>query len=373
MHYFIEESDAGKRTSTTLTSLSLKFKMILDWCELLSRGLKFSNNFTYFIWILLVLYVFKYLVRRILTLTPLVFALSVAVFFMIRLTPTDPIVSITNGRRISDETRRALIAQYALDKPLISQYALWITKAFQGDLGDSFKHRQPVTSLLAARLPTTLQLTMMSAVFAVVLAIPIGVVSAARKNTALDRILSGFTVVCASSPSFLAAIVLMLLFSFRLKWFPAFGTGKNFGENLYYLALPSFALSLNLVALIARITRSHMITELESNYALTEIAKGTAYWRILLSHCLKNALIPVITVGSIQIGTMIVGAVMVENVFALGGLGALLIEGIKNADYPVVQSIIVLLVIIFLFLNLVVDTIYTLIDPRIRAAYGQRH
>ncbi|MDR0655074.1 MAG: ABC transporter permease [Treponema sp.] len=312
----------------------------------------------------------RYAFKRLLTLLPLLAVVSAAVFFLIRLTPSDPIASITGGRRISDETRAALTAQYHLDRSLPEQYFIWIGNVFRGSLGDSFRHRQPVTQLLAARFPTTIQLVLMSAFFAVVLAIPAGVMSAVRKNSLIDRVISVFMVFCVSSPVFLNAIVLMLLFSLRLRWFPAFGAGRGFFENLYYLCLPAFALSLNMVSLMGRITRDRMIGELKSNYALALTAKGTRRSRIIVRHCLKNTLIPVITVASIQIGGMVVGAVLVENVFALGGIGALLIEGIQASDYPVVQAIILLLVLVFLILNLAVDMIYAVIDPRVRAAAG---
>jgi peptide/nickel transport system permease protein len=314
------------------------------------------------------LYLTRYLLKRTLALIPILLAVSVAVFFLIRLTPSDPIASLTSGRKISDETRAALISQYHLDKSLPEQYMLWLTGLARGSLGDSFKHRQPVAALLAARAPTTLQLVFMSTVFAVILAIPVGVFSAIRKNTPLDRLLSGFMVLCVSSPVFLNAIVLILIFALKLHWFPSFGAGHSFSENLYYLALPSFALSLNMVALMGRITRARMIGELSSAYSLALAAKGTPFTRIVVTHCLKNTLVPVITVAGIQIGTMVVGAVLVENVFALGGIGALLIDGIKSSDYPVVQSIMLLLVALFLALNLAVDAIYALIDPRIRNA-----
>ncbi|AEF84203.1 oligopeptide transport system permease protein OppB [Treponema primitia ZAS-2] len=310
----------------------------------------------------------RYIAKRILVLIPILLVVSVAIFFLIRLTPSDPMASITNGRRIGDETRAALIAQYHLDQSLPRQYFIWITNVFRGNLGDSFKHRQSVAYLLAARLPTTIQLVLMSAVFAVLLAIPAGVLCAVKRDSILDRIVSGIMIFCVSSPVFLNAIVLMLIFALRLRWFPAFGAGHNFGENLYYLALPAFALSLNMVALMGRITRDRMIGELKSNYALALTAKGTPRRRILAVHCLKNTLIPVITVAGIQIGSMVIGAVLVENVFALGGIGALLIEGIQSADYPLVQGIIMFLVALFLLLNLVVDIVYVLIDPRIRAA-----
>ena len=309
-----------------------------------------------------------YIIRRILSLVPIVLVVSILIFSLVRLTPSDPIGSITTGRKISDETRAALISQYHLDESLPRQYLIWIGNAVRGNLGDSFRYRQPVSALLAARLPNTIQLVLMSTVFAVLLALPMGIASAIKKDTAFDRTVSGFMIFCVSSPVFLNAILLMLVFSFRLKWFPAFGAGRGFAENLYYLCLPAFALSLNMVALMGRIVRDRMIGEFKSGYALALAAKGTPFTRIVMTHCLKNTLIPVITVAGIQIGGMVVGAVLVENVFALGGIGALLIEGIQGSDYPVVQSIMLFLVILFLLLNLIVDIVYYLIDPRVRAA-----
>jgi peptide/nickel transport system permease protein len=313
-------------------------------------------------------FIIRYVLKRLLLLVPILLAVSVLIFFLIRLTPSDPIGSITSGRRISDETRVSLMTQYHLDKSLPRQYFIWISNAIKGNLGDSFRHRQPVGALLAARLPATIQLVFMSAIFAVLLAVPAGIVSAVKRYTAVDRIISAFMIFCVSSPVFLNAILLMLIFVFKLRWFPAFGTGRSFTENLYYLCLPAFALSLNMVALIGRMIRDRMIGEFKSNYALALSAKGTPFRRIVMTHCLKNTLIPVITVGGVQTGAMVVGAVLVENVFALGGIGALLIEGIQASDYPVVQSIMLFLVTLFLVLNLIVDMVYFIIDPRIRAS-----
>ena len=311
-------------------------------------------------------FIIRYVLKRLLLLVPILLAVSALIFFLIRITPSDPIGSITSGRKINDETRASLTAQYHLDKSLPQQYLIWISNAVRGNLGDSFRHREPVGALLAARLPATIQLVLMSAVFAVFLAVPAGIASAVKRHTAVDRIISAFMVFCVSSPVFLNAILLMLIFVFRLRWFPAFGVGRDFTENLYYLCLPAFALSLNMVALIGRIIRDRMIGEFKSNYVLALSAKGTPSHRIVIIHCLKNTLIPVITVGGVQIGAMVVGAVLVENVFALGGIGALLIEGIQASDYPVVQSIMLFLVALFLVLNLIVDMIYFIIDPRIR-------
>jgi peptide/nickel transport system permease protein len=310
----------------------------------------------------------RYVLKRMVSLLPILLVVSAAVFFLIRFAPSDPITSITSGRRISDETRSSLIRQYYLDRSLGEQYLIWLGNLTRGKLGDSFKHRQPVANLLKARFPTTIQLVVMSTLIAIILAIPAGIIGAIKKDTALDRVISVFMVFCVSSPIFLNAIVLMLIFSMRLRWFPVFGAGHSFTENLYYLFLPAFALSLNMVALMGRIARDRMIGELKSNYALALTAKGTPFGRIALNHCLKNTLIPVITVAGIQIGGMVVGAVLVENVFALGGIGALLVEAIQSSDYPMMQAIIMFLVALFLLLNLAIDVIYVLIDPRIRAA-----
>jgi peptide/nickel transport system permease protein len=313
-------------------------------------------------------FLIRYILKRLLLLAPVLLAVSALIFFLIRLTPSDPIGSITSGRRISDETRASLTAQYYLDKSLPQQYFIWISNAVKGNLGDSFRHRQPVGTLLAARLPVTIQLVLMSAIFAILLAVPAGIISAVKRHTIIDRAISAFMIFCVSSPVFLNAILLMLIFVLKLKMFPAFGAGSGFIENLYYLCLPAFALSLNMVALIGRIIRDRMIVEFKSNYALALSAKGTPFSRIVMTHCFKNTLIPVITVGGVQLGAMVIGAVLVENVFALGGIGALLIEGIQASDYPVVQSIMLFLVTLFLVLNLIVDIVYFIIDPRIRAS-----
>ncbi|MDR0720559.1 MAG: ABC transporter permease [Treponema sp.] len=311
----------------------------------------------------------RYIVKRLVSFIPILAAVSVLVFFLVRIVPSDPVASLTKGKSVSKETRAALMEEFHLDKPLARQYAIWISGVVRGDLSSSYQHRKPVLELLVERLPTTLQLTLMSSLLAAFFSITIGVVCAVTKNSFLDRILSGFLVFCASAPSFLLALVFMYLFAFKLRLFPSFGAGENFWDSIYYLILPSMALSLSMITLVGRITRSSLINEIESNYVAAEKAKGTPFHRIIFHHCLKNALIPVITIGGMQIGGMIVGAMLVENVFALGGIGILLIEGINTADYPVVQSIVLILVVVFMTVNLITDIIYAAIDPRIHAAW----
>jgi peptide/nickel transport system permease protein len=284
------------------------------------------------------------------------------------MSPADPIGSITGGKKISDETRAELERQFHLDKTPAEQYVIWLNDLLHGNMGRSFHSREPVAQLLKARLPLTLQLVFMSAVLSILISIPLGIIAAVKKHSVIDRGISAFMLVCISSPSFLTGLVFMLFFALTLRLFPAFGGGPNFWANFYYLFLPALALSLPIAALLGRITRSRMIDELAAPYTEALSARGIPGGIILRRHCLPNTLVPVVTVGAIQLGGLVINAVLVENVFALGGVGALLIDGIKQSDYPVTQSIMLLYISIYLLLNLVVDCIYTFIDPRIRAA-----
>jgi peptide/nickel transport system permease protein len=311
----------------------------------------------------------RYIAKRLASFIPTLAAVSALIFFMVRIVPSDPIASLTKGKSVSRETRAALLEEFHLDKPLIQQYLIWMGGVFRGDFSSSYQHRRPVLELFAERFPTTLRLTLMSSLLAVFFSITIGVTCAILKNSFFDRLLSTFLIFCASAPPFLAAIVFMYLFSFKLRLFPSFGAGQDFWGNLHHLLLPSIVLSLSMITMVGRITRNRVISELESNYVVAEKAKGTPFYRIVFHHCLKNALIPVITIGGMQLGGMIVDAMLVENVFALGGIGILLVEGINTADYPVIQSLILLLVAFFMTVNLITDIIYAAIDPRIRAAW----
>ena len=291
---------------------------------------------------------------------------SVLIFAMVRITPSDPIASMTGGKAVSEETKQELRVQFHLDKSPVEQYFIWISGIFHGTLGESYQYRQEVGSLIQQRIGTTLGLVALSGVLAIAIAIPVGVISAVNMNTWVDKLLSILTLIFVASPVFLTAIVLMLVFANYLQLFPPFGTGEGLWDSLYHMVLPSVALALNMVALTSRITRTTMIEQLNSDYIRTATAKGLPRRRVIITYALKNALIPVITVASIQIGATLVGAVLVESVFAMGGLGDLLISGIKAADYPVVQGVTLLMVFVFLCINLVVDILYAVLDPRIR-------
>jgi peptide/nickel transport system permease protein len=308
----------------------------------------------------------KFIVKRTLQMIPVLIVVSVLIFAMVRITPSDPVASMTKGKNVSEETRQELRVRYHLDKNPAEQYLIWITGTLHGDLGESYQYKQSVGSLISQRIGITLSLVILSGILSVLVAIPVGVISAVKMNSALDKFLSVLTLVFVASPVFLTAIIMMFVFALKMGLFPSFGTGNGLWDSLYHMVLPSVALAMNMVALTSRITRTSMIEQLNSDYIRTATAKGIPRMRVIVTYALKNALIPIITVTSIQIGSMLVGAVLVESVFAMGGLGDLLISGIKAADYPVVQGVTLLLVFIFLCINLVVDIFYAILDPRIR-------
>lgn len=304
----------------------------------------------------------KFILKRLGQMVLVLIAVSVLIFAMVRITPSDPVASMTNGKNVSEETKQELRAHYNLDKSYPEQYVIWITGVLQGEFGESYTYKQDVDFLIGERIGTTLSLVLMAGLLAILIAIPVGVISAVKMNTWLDKLLSTLTLIFVASPVFLTALVLMLVFALELKWFPAIYQGNGIKEMI----LPAIALAMNMVALTSRITRTTMIEQLNSDYIRTATAKGLPRGRVIITYALKNALIPIITVTSVQIGTMLVGAVLVESVFAMGGLGDLLISGIKSADYPVVQGVTLLMVTIFLVINLLVDILYAVLDPRIR-------
>lgn len=304
----------------------------------------------------------KFILKRLGQMVLVLIAVSILIFAMVRITPSDPIASMTKGKTISQEARQELVEHYHLDKSAPEQYLIWITGALHGDLGESYQYKQGVSFLISQRIGTTLTLVILSGIIAMAIAIPVGILCAVKRNTWIDKLLSVLTLIFVASPVFLTALVFMLIFAQKLHWFPAIYQGSGLRDMI----LPAIALAMSMVALTSRITRTSMIEQLTSDYIRTATAKGIPYRRVVLTYALKNALIPVITVASIQIGSMLVGAVLVENVFAMGGLGALLINSIKAADYPVVQGVTLLMVFVFLCINLVVDILYAVLDPRIR-------
>lgn len=311
----------------------------------------------------------SYILRRLVGSALVMLAVATLVFFMIRLVPGDPIAAMLSDSG-SPEAREAMIRKLGLDQPLIVQFWKWFTNMLQGDLGASiYGNNQPVTTILLEALPRTMSLAFLSFVIALVIAIPAGILSATRKNSATDTAVSLFAFLGLSMPDFWLAILLIIVFAANLQWLPAIGyepLSAGFWPWLSHLILPSIAIGTGFSAIIARMIRSSMLEVMQADYMRTAASKGLPVRVQMLRHAFPNALIPVVTVIGIAFALLISGAVVVENVFAIKGLGRVLIQGIQNRDYPVVQGAVLVVSAFFVLSNLAVDLLYAVIDPRIR-------
>jgi len=293
---------------------------------------------------------------------------SFVTFGLVRLAPGDPVLIVLGGKRVDPATMETLRQQFGLVGDPITQYIAWLGRVLQGDLGESYRLRQDVVSLIAERLPLTLQLIGLSMLIAIAVGIPLGVVQAVRRNSVIDYAGSLLALIGLSSPVYFTAIVGVLIFAVGLGWLPAFGAGSDPLDQLRHLILPAVALALGTIALTSRMTRSAMLETLSSDYIEAARAKGLPERTIVVKHALRNALIPVVTVTSLQVGFLLVGSVLVETTLGLGGLGSLITDAIQNRDYPVIQASVLLLTVAFSLLNLATDLFYGVIDPRIRYA-----
>lgn len=312
----------------------------------------------------------RLIVTRLLTLIPLMFVITSIVFFMVRFVPGDPARIMVGGQRISEQNLANIRKAYRLDQPLVTQYRLWLGDILSGNLGRSYRQRTEVSTLILERLPLTAKLAGFSFLLSLLIAVPLGIVAAVHRNTWVDVAATMFAVLVASSPVFFTGILLLLLFSFRLGWLPALGAGEGGWDQVRHLLLPSLTLGLSLAAITTRITRSSMVEALTQDYIETARAKGLPTRTVIMKHAFRNALVPIITVSGLLFGFLIVGTVLVEKTFGLGGLGSLLIDAVQMRDYPVVQGATVFIAAIFVLINLAVDILYGIIDPRVR--YGSQ-
>jgi len=309
-----------------------------------------------------------YIARRLLS-TLLVMALvGVFIFLLLHLAPGDP-ASIIAGDNASPPQIAKIRHQLGLDAPLVVQFARWVWQLLHGDFGISIFSEAPVMELIRQRLPATLALTSTTISFAAVLAVGAGVLAAWRAGGLLDRVLMGFAALGFSVPVFVVGYVLIYVCAIRLRWLPVQGY-EPLSDGLWpwasHMILPSIALGLAYVALIARITRASMLEVLSEDYMRTARAKGASTGSMLFHHALKNAGVPIVTVIGIGVALLISGVVITETVFNIPGLGRLTVDAITNRDYPIIQGVIVVFSGAYVLVNLAVDLVYTLIDPRIR-------
>ena len=311
-----------------------------------------------------------YIIRRLLLLIPVLIIVAVIVFSLVHLTPGDP-TSAMLGREASAEDKAALREQLGLNKPLIEQFVDWSWGALRLDFGESLFIRKPVTEAMLDRAEPTGLLTLYSLTFALALAIPSGVIAAMRPNSLIDRLLMVTSISGAAIPSFFFGILLMLLFAVRLGWLPSGGynnIGDGFWDHFRYMIMPSIALGFSAAGLLARIVRSTMLDVFNQDYIRTAYAKGLTERRVVRRHALRNAMIPAMTVIGIMLANMLGGAVVIETVFNIPGMGRLLIQSVVRRDFPVVQAAVLVVAVIEVLVMLLIDILYVFIDPRIR--YG---
>jgi peptide/nickel transport system permease protein len=313
----------------------------------------------------------RFLLHRVLTVfLPTLLGISLLVFGAMRLIPGNFVdVLIGLGPDVSDAQREQIAASYGLDRPLPLQYLTWLGNTLRGDMGHSLRSGQPVAEAIVDRLPVTLELALLATLFSLVVAIPLGVLAAVSRGGPLDALARGIGLIGLSVPNFLLATLLILFVSTKWQVVPTTGyvpVSEGLGANLKSLALPTISLGLLLIASVLRMTRSAVLEELGKEYLTVARAKGLAQRTIVLRHALRNALVPVITVVGIQTGYLLGGTVIVEQIFALPGIGRLALDAVSQRDYPVVQGTTLFIAAAFVTVNMVTDVIYGLVDPRIR-------
>ena len=293
---------------------------------------------------------------------------AVLVFLMLRLTPGDP-AAVLAGDQATTEQIAMIRANLGLDRSIPEQFLIWFGHLLQGDLGQSYYYKMPVTELIAQRIEPTLSLAVITITLAVSVAVPLGVLAAWRFGSWLDRGVMAFSVAGFSVPVFVSAYLLIWFFSLKLGWFPVQGYKRisgGFGPWLYHLLLPAFTLSLIYIALIARVTRASVLETLGEDYIRTARAKGLPEALVLKRHALANAAVPIATVIGIGIALLIGGVVVTESVYAIPGLGRLTVDAVLARDFPTVQGVILLFSFVYVLVNLLVDLSYVFFDPRIR-------
>ena len=301
-----------------------------------------------------------YIARRLIALVPTLLFVSVLIFSLQQLLPGDPALALA-GEDHDPVAVAAIRAKYHLDRPLVVQYRIWLGNVLRGDFGESLRSRIPVSELLASKLPVTIELAVCSMLVALLLGLPAGVISATRKGTPLDFTANLVALSGLSVPHFWLGIMLILLFAVRLGWLPASGYATPWEDplrNLTTLLLPSIVLGTGVAGVKMRHTRSAMMQTLDADYVPERL--------VVLKHALRNALIPIITLGAIEFGRLLSGAVLTEQIFNIPGFGKLLVDGVFNRDYAVVQAVVLVSAALYVLLNLLADVLYFLANPRIR-------
>ncbi|MBS3651736.1 ABC transporter permease [Pseudaminobacter sp. 19-2017] len=313
---------------------------------------------------------YSYIGKRLLVAIPTLLIISVFVFSLQKLLPGDPVLAMAGEDR-DPQTIEYLREKYHLNDPVPVQYLRWAGSALQGDLGMSLRTKQPVLKLIGDKLPVTIQLAVMSIAFAFLIGIPMGILAAVKKNTALDYVANIVALSGLSIPNFWLGIMLILLISVKLGWLPASGYRPFFDDplrSIQTMLMPAFVLGNALAATLMRHTRSAMLSVLSADYIRTARAKGLSERAVVLEHSFRNAVLPIVTLSALLFGELLAGAVLTEQIFTIPGFGKLIVDAVFTRDYAVVQGVVLCTAVGFILMNLVADVFYVLLNPRMRAA-----
>jgi len=311
----------------------------------------------------------RFLLSRLWQIATVVLLVCATIFILTNLLPGDPTVTIL-GEQASAEQRATARRQYGLDRPAPVRFVLWLGNAFSGDLGRSLRSNEPVVQMLVARIPVTLELAALSILIAIAIGLPAGIIAARARGTWLDVVVSVLAMTSVAIPYFWMGILLIMLFALKLAWLPPSGYIPFFSDpvgNLRLMVLPALTIGTAFAALIMRQTRASLLQVMSQDYIRSARAKGLSEPVVLLRHGLRNALIPVVTVIGLQIGALLGGAVVTETVFSLPGLGRMMVDGIFQRDFPVIQGAILFIVLCVIAVNLFTDLLYAWLDPRVAA------
>jgi len=314
-----------------------------------------------------------YLIKRILISIPTLLAISLVVFTILALAPGDPLGEFATNPSISAEVRENIRRSLGLDQPAYIRYWQWIIALLQGNWGYSFASRVPVIELIGQRLPATLLVVGIAYLLSILIAFPLGIISAIKRYSLIDQIVTSFTFIWISLPTFFTGILFIIIFSVQLKWFPFIYSStlqvndfNSLFAQIKQSILPIMVLALYQAAKLMRFIRSAMLEELHQNYVRTAYAKGVSRFTVIIRHILRNALIPVVTLIALDLPTIVTGAIVTEQVFRVPGIGSLLIESINRSDTPVIMAITMIYAVLIVLFNLIADILYGVLDPRVK-------
>lgn len=307
----------------------------------------------------------SYVARRLLHMVPVAIGVTILVFFMVHMIPGDPARTMLGSRATAQQVA-ALHHEWGLDRPLVTQYGLFMARLLRGDLGESFYYRTPAMTLVLDRLPATLWLLVYGAVLAVVISVPLAVLAASRKDAIRDQVVRAVPLIGLGMPSFWIGIMLVLLLALRLRLFPVGGFGNGFLGHLHAMFLPSLTVATVISPMLIRSLRAGLLNVLGSDYVTTARSKGVPEWRVMARHALPNGAISTVTILGVNIAFLVGNTLVVEKVFAIPGVGQLMIDSIFNRDFSVVQAVTLVFAVIVVLVNLLTDVAYSLLDPRVR-------